>query len=76
MQLENYIGLRLYNEQTNVDYKYFKLRTSALVSLIINYQVFKQRSNINVFISGNKNITPPQKKMNIGLLNNVIFFFT
>lgn len=62
MQLENYIGLRLYNEQTNVDYKYFKLRTSALVSLIINYQVFKQRSNINVFISGNKNITPPQKK--------------
>lgn len=62
MQLENYIGLRLYNEQTNVDYKYFKLRTSALVSLIINYQVFKQRSNINVFISGNKNITPPPKK--------------
>lgn len=64
MQLENYIGLRLYNEQTNVDYKYFKLRTSALVSLIINYQVFKQRSNINVFISGNKNITPPPKKKN------------
>lgn len=64
MQLENYIGLRLYNEQTNVDYKYFKLRTSALVSLIINYQVFKQRSNINVFISGNKNITPPPQKKN------------